>query len=165
GPGGAVGLAWLAVPIAAGAAWQLVLLAVWGTLPLRSGGAGNLRSLPLLGVLGSLGADVPGSAAVQVAVVGARLGTLALLGYAAVALLHRRGRLTAGEAVGWLLSAALALSLRGWSTDVQFLRAANEAIGLSVLVALGDGSRLGRLARLLAAGLVVAVALEYVVRQ
>jgi len=165
GPAGTLGLAWLAVPIAAGAAWQLVLLAVWGTLPLRSGGAGNLGSLPLLGVLGSLGADVPGSAAVQVAVVGARLGTLALLGYAAVALLRRRGRLTAGEAVGWLLSAALALSLRGWSTDVQFLRAANEAIGLSVLVALGDGSRLGRLARQLAAGLVVAVALEYVVRQ
>ena len=163
-PGGA-GLAWLAVPVTVGLAWQLVLLAVWGSLPLRSGGSGNLGSLPLAGVLGSLLADVPGSAPVQVAVVGARLATLALLAYAGLTLVLRRSRLSGGEAVAWVLAALLALSLRAWSSDVQFLRAANEAVGLSVLVALGDDSRLGRAARLLAAALVLGVAAENAIRQ
>jgi len=49
---------------------------------------------------------------------------------------------------------------------VQFLRAANEAIGLSVLVALSDRrSRAGRWALLLAAAMTCGVALEYALRQ
>ncbi len=57
------------------------------------------------------------------------------------------------------------MSLRGWSTDVQFLRAANEAVGLSLLVAVGDERVSGRLARSLGTGLVVSVALMYAARQ
>jgi hypothetical protein len=49
---------------------------------------------------------------------------------------------------------------------VQFLRAANEAIGLSVLVALSDRrSRPGRWTLSLAAAMACGVALEYAIRQ
>ena len=59
----------------------------------------------------------------------------------------------------------MSLALTGWSTDVQFLRAANEGIGLSVLIALSDRGRAGRWVLLLAAAMTAGVALEYAVRQ
>jgi hypothetical protein len=60
----------------------------------------------------------------------------------------------------------MALAVAGWTSDVQFLRAANEAIGLSVLVALSDRrSGAGRWALLLAAAMTCGVALEYALRQ
>jgi hypothetical protein len=163
---------WLALPIVVGISWQVLLWLVWGTPPLRSGGSGNLADLPLLGVFGSLVADLPdftssaiSNPLVGVVVFGERLAVLALFCYAGLALLRGRGRLGPGEAVAWALSVAMAMSLRGWSTDVQFLRAANEAVGLSLLVAVGDERVSGRLARSLGAGLVVSVALMYVARQ
>ena len=158
-------LAWLAVPVAVAVGWQLVLLQVWGVLPVRSGGPTNFGGVPVLGVLGSLAADVPGPAVVTLVVTLERVGTLLLFGYAGWALATRRARPTAGEAVGWGLAVALALALSRWSSDVQFLRAANEAIGLSVLLALSDRSRTGRWALLLAAAMAAGVALEYAVRQ
>jgi hypothetical protein len=68
--------------------------------------------------------------------------------------------------VAWVLAVALSLAVGGWTSDVQFLRAANEGIGLSVLVALSDRvSRPGRWAVPLAAAMACGVALEYAVRQ
>jgi hypothetical protein len=47
--------------------------------------------------------------------------------------------------VAWVLAALLAVSLGGWTYDVQFLRAVNEAIGLSLLVLLVDRGRISGL--------------------
>ncbi len=55
-------MAWLALPAAVAVAWQLVLLQVWGVLPVRSGGPTNFGGLPVLGVLDTLAAGVPGPA-------------------------------------------------------------------------------------------------------
>jgi hypothetical protein len=164
--------AWLSVPLVAGVAWQLILWQVWASVPLRSGGSGSLGGLPLLGVFGSMFADLPdftnevvANPAVGAVVFVERFALLALFCVAGLALLRRRAGMSAGEAVAWALAVGLALSLRAWRTDVQFLRAANEAVGLSLLVALGDPTRAGRLARWLGAALVLGVALEYAVRQ
>ena len=159
-------LAWLAVPAVTAVAWQLVLLRAWGVLPVRSGGATSFAGLPVLRVLDTLAAGVPGPPVLTAVVTAERVGVLALFGYAAVALATRRAGATGGEAVAWALSVLMALAVAGWTSDVQFLRAANEAIGLSVLVALSDRrSRAGRWALLLAAAMTCGVALEYALRQ
>ena len=165
-PGDRRALAWLALPAAAAVAWQLVLLQVWGVLPVRSGGATNRGGPPVLGVLDTLAAGVPGPAVLTLVVTAERVGVLALFGYAAWALATRRAAVTGGEAAAWALSVLLAVAVAGWTSDVQFLRAADEGIGLSVLVALSDRrSRAGRWALLLAAAMACGVALEYAVRQ
>jgi hypothetical protein len=162
--GAAVG--WLAVPAAAALAWQLVLLQLWGVLPVRSGGSSSLGGAPVLGVLDTVAAGVPGPAVLTVVVTAERVGVLILFGYAAWAMAARRAAVTGGEAAAWVLAVALSLTVDGWTNDVQFLRAANEAIGLSVLVALSDRrSRAGRWVLLLAAAMACGVALEYAFRQ
>lgn len=159
-------LAWLAVPAVTAVAWQLVLLRAWGVLPVRSGGTTSFAGQPVLRVLDTLAAGVPGPPVLTAVVTAERVGVLALFGYAAVALATRRAGATGGEAVAWALSVLMALAVAGWTSDVQFLRAANEAIGLSVLVALSDRrSRAGRWALLLAAAMTCGVALEYALRQ
>jgi hypothetical protein len=159
-------LAWLAVPAATALAWQLALLQVWGVLPVRSGGPTNFGGLPVLGVLDTLAAGVPGPGVLTVVVTAERVGVLALFGYAAWALATHRAAVSGGEAAAWALSVLMAVALAGWTSDVQFLRAANEGIGLSVLVALSDRrSRPGRWALLLAAGMACGVAVEYALRQ
>jgi len=159
-------LAWLAVPAVTAVTWQLVLLRVWGVLPVRSGGTTSFAGQPVLRVLDTLAAGVPGPTVLTAVVTAERIGVLALFGYAAVALATRRAGTTGGEAVAWALSVLMALAVAGWTSDVQFLRAANEAIGLSVLVALSDRrSRAGRWALLLAAAMTCGVALEYALRQ
>ena len=159
-------LAWLAVPAVTAVAWQLVLLRAWGVLPVRSGGTTSFAGQPVLRVLDTLAAGVPGPPVLTAVVTAERVGVLALFGYAAVALATRRAGTTGGEAVAWALSVLMALAVAGWTSDVQFLRAANEAIGLSVLVALADRrSRSGRWALLLAAAMTCGVALEYALRQ
>jgi hypothetical protein len=159
-------LAWLAVPAATAVAWQLALLQVWGVLPVRSGGPTNFGGLPVLGVLDTLAAGVPGPGVLTVVVTAERVGVLALFGYAAWALATHRAAVSGGEAAAWALSVLMAVALAGWTSDVQFLRAANEGIGLSVLVALSDRrSRPGRWALLLAAGMACGVAVEYALRQ
>ena len=159
-------LAWLAVPAVTAVTWQLVLLRVWGVLPVRSGGTTSFAGQPVLRVLDTLAAGVPGPPVLTAVVTAERVGVLALFGYAAVALATRRAGATGGEAVAWALSVLMALAVAGWTSDVQFLRAANEAIGLSVLVALSDRrSRAGRWALLLAAAMTCGVALEYALRQ
>lgn len=161
-------VAWLAVPAAIAVGWQLVLREVWGVLPVRSGGPTNFGGWPVLGVLDTLAADVPGAAVLTLVVTCERVAVLGLFAYAAWALVTRRSRLTGGETVAWALGVVMALSLTSWSSDVQFLRAATEGLGLSVLVALSDRAPrpgAGRWALLLAAAMACGVALEYAVRQ
>jgi hypothetical protein len=159
-------VAWLAVPVTVAVAWQLVLLRIWGVLPVRSGSSTNFGGRPLLGVLATVADGVPGPAVLTVVVTAERVGVLVLFGYAAWALVTRRAGVTGGEAVAWVLAVALSLAVGGWTSDVQFLRAANEGIGLSVLVALSDRrTGTGRGALPLAAAIACGVALEYAVRQ
>lgn len=88
-----------------------------------------------------------------------RLAVLALLGWAAVRL--RRSPVPDGLRVAWALGALLALSLGGWTYDVQFLRAINEAIGLSLLVLVVDRTLISRLLLAGAALLSVYVGWQY----
>ena len=148
-------------------AWQLVLLRVWGVLPVRSGGTTSFGGQPVLGVLDTLAAGVPGPTVLTAVVTAERVGVLALFGYAAVGPGHPPGRARpAARRSPGRCPSLMALAVAGWTSDVQFLRAANEAIGLSVLVALADRrSRSGRWALLLAAAMTCGVALEYALRQ
>ena len=129
-------LAWLAVPVAVAIGWQLVLLRTWGTVPALSTGTGEPGRRPLLGVLGTLLADVPGPAATRLAVSCERVAVLALFCYAGWALATRRSRLTGGETVAWVLAVGLALSLRGGRPTSNSCGPRTRASGLSVLVAL-----------------------------
>jgi hypothetical protein len=131
--------AWLLVPLVVEIGWQLHLRSVWGELPIRTGKE-NVGT-PFVGVLRTL-TDVDGATAHPVWEA-ERLAVLALLVWAGVRL--RRSTLPVGIRVAWGLSALLALSLGGWTYDVQFLRAVNEAIGLSLLVLLVDRALISRL--------------------
>ena len=128
--------AWLLVPLAVGLAWQVWVYQVWHALPVRSNG-GNVGA-PVIDVVRSLflGADnwleVSKDTVVQHAVLVERLLLAALFGYIAWSLL--RTRLPADLRAGWVVAAVLALSVRGWPRDEQFLRAANEAISMGLLV-------------------------------
>src|SRR4051794_27499338 len=132
-------VAWLLLPLVVEIGWQLYLRSVWGELPIRTGKE-NVGT-PFVGVLRTL-TDVDGAQAHPVWEA-ERLAVLALVIWAAVRL--RRSTLPRGLRVAWGLSALLALSLGGWTYDVQFLRAVNEAVGLSLLVLLVDRALMSRL--------------------
>ena len=162
------GPGWLAGPVAVAAGWQVLLWRVWGVLPLRAGGSGNFGGVPALGVAGSVvrGIAEPGGPTWTVTVTraiwtGERLALVVLFGYAAVTLIRDRSGVGLGERIAWALAVLIAVSLRGWTNDVQFLRAATEGIGLSVLVALGDRGRAGSMVLSGAALLTACVAVEY----
>ncbi|MDT7537261.1 MAG: hypothetical protein QOI82_846 [Actinomycetota bacterium] len=147
--------AWLLLPLAVEIGWQLHLRSVWGELPVRTGKE-NVGT-PFVGVVRTL-VDVTDAKAHPVWEA-ERLAVLALLVWAAVRL--RRSTLPNGVRVAWALSALLALSLGGWTYDVQFLRAVNEAIGLSLLVLLLDRALISRLMVLGASALSLYVAWQY----
>jgi len=166
--GGLGRLAWLATPAAAALAWQAWLWQAWGSPAFGRGPGNNLAGVPGLGVLDTLLTGTPASSAglsteplVRLAWGVERVALLALIGYAAVALARGWSRTGTGERVAWALAVLLALSLRGWAYDVQFLRAAAEATGLSLLVALGDRGRWGRLALAGGAAMTGCVAVQY----
>jgi hypothetical protein len=131
--------AWLVVPLLVEVAWQLHLRSVWGELPVRTGKE-NVGT-PFVGVLRTV-TDVDGAKAHPVWEA-ERLALLALLVWAGVRLW--RSSLPGGVRAAWALAAALALSLGGWTYDAQFLRAVNEAVGLSLLVLVVDRALLSRL--------------------
>jgi hypothetical protein len=140
------GLGWLLLPLVVEVGWQLHLRSVWGELPVRTGKE-NVGT-PVVGVVRTL-LDRDDATAHPVWEV-ERLAVLALLVWAGLRL--RRSALPEGVRVAWVLAALLAVSLGGWTYDVQFLRAVNEAIGLSLLVLLVDR---GRISRLLLSGAVL----------
>jgi hypothetical protein len=147
--------AWLLLPLAVEIGWQLHLRSVWGELPVRTGKE-NVGT-PFVGVVRTL-VDVTDAKAHPVWEA-ERVAVLALLVWAGLRL--RRSTLPNGVRVAWALSALLALSLGGWTYDVQFLRAVNEAIGLSLLVLLLDRALISRLMVLGASALSLYVAWQY----
>jgi hypothetical protein len=158
---GSFPLRWLAIPMLVEVAWQLWLWHVWGTLPLMQGlanvnvGAGQHVStsrtgtgsspIPLYGVgktfLYGLATGDTSNVARGLSYLCERLALLALLGAAGWLLVTRRLRPGPVVVTAWAVAAAVALALSGWIVDVQFLRAAMEAWGLSVLLLLQYPSR------------------------
>ena len=159
---------WLAVPVTAAAGWQLVLWRVWGELPIRSGGSNNLGGSPVAGVARAV---VRGMAGYQGSVWAdtsvrslwalERVALVVLFGYAAVAVVRGSSGVGLGVRIAWALAALLAVSLRDWSDDAQFLRPLIEAIGLSLLVTLGVRGRVASIVLAGAAVLTCCVAIEY----
>lgn len=163
-------LVWLAVPVVVALAWQGWLWSVWGSPAFGRGPGNNLAGFPVIGVLDTVLTGVPSSQAGLSTSTAARLswslervGLLLLVLHAGWAVVRRRTTVPAGEQVAWGFAVLLAVALRGWTYDVQFLRAAAEAIGLSLLVALGVPGRSGRL--VLAGGAVATalIAVQYAV--
>jgi len=154
---------WLLVPIAVEAAWQGWLAHIWGVLPIRTGPSNTTASAPLLGVLRSMFYVTPGGNALRGSVfVLERFATLALIAAAAWLIWRRRTRITVGEGVAWLLAVGLAVSVRRWINDVQFLRATYESWALSVLVLVSSTDRRARLVLAGAGSVTLGVAAMYV---
>lgn len=133
----------LLVPVAAFAAWQLHLRRVWGELPL-SANEGDV-GVPFLNTAQTFlagGGDwsdwTSKDALLAHAWVAERVLLAAFLGYAAARL--ARSALDGRIKAGWVVAALLAVSA-AWGRDVAFLRAANEAIVLGVVVLLGLRTR------------------------
>jgi hypothetical protein len=149
---------WLVLPAAVFTVWQIRLWQVWHEVPALSGfrntGLGDKR--PILGVaqhkIGN-GSPFPvfgigraftdglfagrrASAVLGTSYLVERIVLLTLIATAAWLLFTRRARPGIAITVGWSIACLLAFSLRSWSTDAQFLRAAMEAWGMSVLVLL-----------------------------
>jgi hypothetical protein len=156
---------WLFAAAGVETGWQLWLWHVWGTLPVLSG----LRNTGLNGTLPTSAAgiaqtstsELPGLGIAQTFLDGLftgdtgdvflgasylaeRLALLALIVGAAWALLTRRARPGLAVTVAWCAAALVALSLRAWEDDIQFLRAAMEVWGLSTLVLLHSRTRSSR---------------------
>ena len=154
---------WLLVPIAVEAAWQGWLGHVWGSLPIRTGPSNTAASAPMVGVLRSMFYVTPGGGDVRAVVfVLERFATLALIATAAWLIWRRRTRITVGEGVAWLFAVFLAVSVRRWTNDVQFLRATYESWALSVLVLVSSTDRRARLVLAGAGSVTLGVAAMYV---
>lgn len=152
--------AWLLVPLVVAVAWQAVLRSVWGEWPVLSSRGGF--DAPAFGVLrtilaggGDWGSTDPDQLLSHFYVV-ERLLLAAFLLYVAWSL--PRSRLPAEVRLGWVLAAGLALSVGRWANDVQFLRAAGEAVTVGLLVLLGRAPGSARPALVGTAALAVAVA-------
>jgi hypothetical protein len=171
---------WLAAPIAIATAWQLWLWHVWGTFAALSGlrntaagnvpgaaAAGNSR-LPVLGIVETFFA--PGRVGRATDAVQAtsnvceRFVLAALIVAAGVALFRRLARPGMAITISWTLAAVLALSIGEWRTDIQFLRAALEAWGLSTFVLLQVRTRWAHVVLLGAALATAWVALYFLPR-
>jgi hypothetical protein len=85
--------------------------------------------------------------------VGERFVLLGLIVVAGWALVTRRARLGLGLTLAWGFAAGLALTIRVWQTDIQFLRAAMEGWGMSILVLMTVRTRWA--ATMLVAGAVI----------
>lgn len=153
----------LLVPLAAYGAWQVRLRAVWGETPLHAtdGDVG----LPFVQTAKGLFAHDASwadwrttDALLAHAWVAERLLLAALIGVTFVAL--RRSTVPNALKAGWVLAALLATSAT-WGRDVAFLRAANEALVVGVLLLLGARTRAATAALAATAGLSVFVAAVY----
>jgi hypothetical protein len=158
--------AWLALPIVIEAGWQIWLWSAWGRLPaligLRSTGAGGPTSagpvhvvpgshgsgLPLVGIAEKFFTGFTGPAGPQpilgVSYICERVVLVALLVVAGWSLAHKVAQPGLAVCTSWIAATVMAVCLSGWVTDVQFLRAAMEAWGLSVLVLLQTLTRASR---------------------
>jgi hypothetical protein len=153
---------WLLAPVAIEAGWQLWLWHVWGNLPAATG----LRSVGVrerfTSSPGAVGEHIPSqvpfvgiwqtffdglvtgdtsSVLLGVSYLIERIALVALIVAAAWALAKRDAKPGIGLTVAWCAAAAIALTLTSWRDDIQFLRAAVEAWGLSILVLMPASSR------------------------
>jgi hypothetical protein len=128
---------WLIVPLLGVLAWQAWLYGVWGRLPVLSG-EGNI-GVPPIRVAATLldhdasWFDTSKDAMLSHLWLAERLWLLAFLAFVAWSV--PRTRLPRGMRLGWVLALLLALA-PGWQRDVQFFRAATEAVGVGLLVLL-----------------------------
>lgn len=151
---------------AAWLAWQVVLINAWGRAPGGSRPTGEL-GLPFVGVAKSLfGGNLPSGVNDVFLDVQKQFWVLErimlLVVFAAAAFAVRRSRVSRAEAAAWVAVTALAVSLIRWAWEAQFLRATNEAMGLSVLVLLGRRSYVSRLALEVAAALSVLIFMFFI---
>jgi hypothetical protein len=136
---------WLLVPLLGALAWQGWLYGVWGRLPVLSG-EGNIGVPPFRVAASLLDHDASWLGTGRDALLShlwlaQRLWLLAFLAFVAWSL--PRTRLPRGMRLGWVFALLLALA-PAWQRDVQFFRAATEAIGVGLLVLLARrGPRLG----------------------
>jgi hypothetical protein len=136
---------WLLVPLLGALAWQGWLYGVWGRLPILSG-EGNIGVPPFRVAASLLDHDASwlGTGRDELLShlwLAQRLWLLAFLAFVAWSL--PRTRLPRGMRLGWVFALLLALA-PAWERDVQFFRAATEAIGVGLLVLLArHGTRLG----------------------
>jgi hypothetical protein len=159
------GRAWLALPIVVELSWQLWVAHVWHSkLPILLGPSNN-SGTPVLGIItgfldGLATGTITGRPA-ALSYLGERIVLVLLIGTAMWQLLRRRSSVSFAEGAAAVAAAVVAVTLRNWSMDVQFLRAGLEAWGLSVLVLIGTRSRWADAVTLLAGVASVAVALLY----
>lgn len=149
----------LLVPLAVALGWQWHLYQVWGEVPVATGG--GHPGTRFVGIAGHLFEGLGEFATVRDGVlrhvwIVERLWLAGL--YAAVVLSLRRTAAPRPVRAGWVCGALLGLSVTAWARDVQFLRAANEAIAVGVLVLLATRSRLADRALLSTGGVSLAVA-------
>lgn len=135
--------AMLFVPVATFAAWQAHLHGVWGEVPVRAndGNVGTPFARWATSFLAGGGdwSDWTTTDALLAHLwVGERLVLATVLAVTAISL--ARSTVGNGTKIGWAVAALLALSV-SWTRDVAFLRAANEAIVLAVVVLLGARTR------------------------
>jgi hypothetical protein len=128
---------WLLVPLLGVLAWQAWLYGVWGRLPILSG-KGNI-GVPPIRVAATLldddanWFDTSKDAMLSHLWLAERLWLTAFLAFVAWSV--PRTRLPPGMRLGWVLALLLGLA-PGWQRDVQFFRAASEAVGVGLLVLL-----------------------------
>jgi hypothetical protein len=161
------GRVWLLAPIAVELGWQLWVAHQWHSkLPILLG-PGNNSGAPVLGVVtGFLDGLVTGQVtdrAAGVSYLGERIVLVLLMAAAIWALVRRCGSVSFAEGAAAVAAIVVAVSLRNWSMDVQFLRATVEAWGLSVLILVGIRSRWADVITLLAGVATVGVALLYLI--
>lgn len=166
---------WLLLPVVVETVWQIRLWAVWGNLPVlsgfsntvvdRTGGAshniraqGTSHAFPLFGIARTfLNGFVRGDdryPVIGLTYVIERAILLALIGAAAWLLATRRVRIGAALTVSWGLAVLVPLSMSGWIDDIQFLRPAMEAWGVSVFVLLHVRARWARRLLVAVAGVI-----------
>jgi hypothetical protein len=172
----------LAIPVVVASAWQLWLWHTWGTLPLTQGLAtvnvGSVQhavtdrtgtggsAIPVYGIaktfLSGLATGDTSNLARGVSYLIERLSLVALLATSGWLLATRRVRAGLAVTTAWIVAAAVALTVSAWVVDVQFLRAAMEAAGLSVFVLLQYRSRLTNAVLGFAGFVTLLVAIEFV---
>lgn len=159
----------LLVPLAAVVGWQAYVRSVWGGWPAIAKG-GDTFGTPLLRPLhGLLVGLTPLFATdrqhlLQHLWIAERLALLILLLVVAGTLVTSRAAVSLAPdlLVGWLAAALLAISMM-WRADVQFVRAANEAIVVGLLALVASRGRWSVAGLWLAAGWSAAVAVAYAV--
>ncbi len=162
------GRGWLLMPIGVELGWQFWVAHQWhSNLPILLGPSNN-SGTPVLGIItGFLDGLTTGQVtdrAAGVMYLGERIVLVLLMGAAIWVLINRQSSKTFAEGSAATAAIVVALTLRNWSVDVQFLRATVEAWGLSVLILIGTRSRWTDIVLLLAGATSAVVALVYIVR-